>query len=399
MPSEIAKAANALLPDVVALRRAIHAEPEIGLHTPLTTRRVLDALAGLPLEIRRSTATTGIVAVLKGAKAGRSILLRGDMDALPIHEETGLPFASTVAGAMHACGHDAHTAMLVGAARLLSAGREALAGEVLFMFQPGEEGWHGARYMLDEDLLDPLPDAAFALHVMPRTRHGVLTGRAGALLASQDPLLITVVGRGGHASAPHDTIDPVPVACEIVTAIQSLVTRKVSVFDPAVVSVTRLDAGSAHNVIPDTARLQGTIRALSEDTRARVHEALATLASGIAAAHGATAHVEREPGFPVTVCDPRMVALGRAAVEEMFGADAFETLPNPLMAAEDFAYVLQQVPGAMLFLGAARAGVDANDCCGLHNGGMVIDEAVMARGIAVHAAIARRFLDRGFSAP
>src|ERR1700733_2808367 len=269
--------AKRLLPDLVRLRRAIHSEPELGLRTPKTASKIMSALAGLPLEYRRGPSTDGIVAVLRGERAGGTILLRGDMDALPMHEDTGLAFASRDAGAMHACGHDSHVAMLVGAARLLCAKRSELAGTVLFMFQPGEEGWHGARFMLDDGLLDPLPQASFALHVMPNAPHGAFTSREGPLLASADTLKIDVVGRGGHASMPHDALDPIPIACEIVTAIQAFVTRRGQVFDPAVATIARIRAGTTDNVIPETASLLGTMRTLSAENRAFVREGLRTL--------------------------------------------------------------------------------------------------------------------------
>src|SRR5688500_12367182 len=207
--------AQALGPRIVALRRAIHAEPELGLETPQTLAKVRAELADLPLEWREGASCTGAVATLKGANPGPAVLLRGDMDALPMPEETGLDFASKIPGRMHACGHDTHTAMLAGAARMLATRRDELAGEVRFMFQPGEEGFHGARFMLEDGLLDPLPDAAFALHIMPNYKHGTLVSRADALLAAADKLEIVVEGRGGHASMPHQTRDPIPVACEI----------------------------------------------------------------------------------------------------------------------------------------------------------------------------------------
>jgi hippurate hydrolase len=381
-----------LLPDLVKLRRAIHAEPELGLRTPKTAAKIVTALAGLPLEYREGPSTTGLVAVLRGAAEGRSVVLRGDTDALPLHEDTGLAFASREPGAMHACGHDSHVAMLVGAARLLCARRHELAGSVLFMFQPGEEGWHGARFMLEDGLLEPLPDAAFALHVLPNAPHGVFTSREGPLLASADKIRVVVTGRGGHASMPHDALDPVPIACEIVCAIQSFVTRRVPVFDPAVVTIARIEAGTTDNVIPETASLLGTIRTLSAQNRVSVQAGLRTLAEGIAAAHGGSARVEFEQGFPVTRCDARAVTLGRRAIEGLYGADSWRPLPTPIMGAEDFAYVLEKTPGAMFFLGASADGSDWQSCCGLHSNRMIIDETVMARGAAVLAAIAERFL-------
>jgi amidohydrolase len=384
-----------LLPDLVRLRRAIHAEPELGLQTPQTAAKIMAALSGLPLEYRTGPSTSGIVAVLRGGSGGRTVLLRGDMDALPMHEDTGLDFASRKPGAMHACGHDSHVAMLVGAARLLCARRQELPGTVLFMFQPGEEGWHGARFMLEDGLLNPLPDASFALHVMPNAPHGLFTGREGPLLASADTLRISISGRGGHASMPHDALDPIPVACEIVTAIQTFVTRRMPAFDPVVVTIARIQAGTTDNVIPESAAMLGTIRTLSAENRAAVQVGLRTLAEGIAAAHGASARVEFESGFPVTRCDPRAVALGRRVVAELYGEQSWHPLAAPVMGAEDFSYVLEKTPGAMFFLGASAAGSDFRSCCGLHSNRMVIDETIMARGTAVLAGIADRFLNGG----
>ncbi|HEY6871011.1 MAG TPA: M20 family metallopeptidase [Novosphingobium sp.] len=396
-------AAEALAPDLVALRRAIHAEPELGLHTPATRDKVRAALAGLPLDWREGPGSTGLVATLRGGAGpgtpGRGrVLLRGDMDALPMPEETGLAFASTVPGTMHACGHDAHTAMLVGAARLLCARRADLAGEVQFMFQPGEEGYHGARVMLEDGLIDPLPDAAFALHVMPNAPHGLVAGRVGPLLAGADQIEIAVEGAGGHASMPHQTLDPVPVACEIVLALQAMVTRRFSVHDPVVVTVARIEGGSTHNVIPDRAVLRGTMRSLSRASRERLRELVPALAQGIAAAHGLTATVTLHEGFPVTLCDARAVDFGERVTRALWGPAGFHRLPDPIMGAEDFSYLLEQVPGAMFFLGVAHEGADWTRCCGIHSTRMLVDETMLPRGAALLAALGERFLAEGFGA-
>ncbi|MBC2670535.1 M20 family metallopeptidase [Novosphingobium piscinae] len=399
--ADLLAAARGLAPDIVALRRAIHAEPELGLHTPRTRDKVRAALAGLPLDWREGPSTTGLVATLRGSAApgaagARRVLLRGDMDALPMPEETGLAFASTVPGTMHACGHDAHTAMLVGAARLLCARQAELAGEVQFMFQPGEEGHHGARFMLDDGLIDPLPDAAFALHVMPNAPHGLVGGRAGPLLAGADQIDIVVEGRGGHASLPHETLDPMPVACEIVMALQAMVTRKFSVHDPVVLTIARIEGGSTHNVIADRVAMRGTMRTLSPANRARIRESLAMVAEGIAAAHGLTARVTVTEGFPVTVCDPRAVDFGERITRDLLGAGAFQRLADPIMGAEDFAYLLEKVPGAMFFLGMAHADDDWRQCCGIHSTRMVLDETVLPHGAALLATLGARFLAEGF---
>jgi hippurate hydrolase len=386
--------ATGIAPRITALRRAIHAEPELGLDTPLTLAKVRAELADLPLEWREGRSTTGAVATLRGARPGPAVLLRGDMDALPM-AETELPFASAIAGRMHACGHDTHTAMLAGAARILAARADSISGEVRFMFQPGEEGFHGARHMLNEGLLDPLPQAAFALHIMPNFRHGLLACRAGAMLAAADMLEITVTGRGGHASMPHQTRDPVPAACEIVTAIQSLVTRRFTAAEAVVVTVTQLIAGSAHNIIPDRATLRGTIRTLSPGRRQEVRSALTQLAEHIAAAHECRAEVTITEGFPPTMNDPRAAALVEACARALPGG-AFETLAHPIMGAEDFSYVLEKVPGAMAFLGVAPADAQAAQCPGIHSSRMMVDESVLPRGAAILAACALRFLERGW---
>ncbi len=398
--------ARALSDRLTSLRRAIHAEPELGLHTPKTRDKIRAALAHLPLEWREGSSTTGLVAVLKGgahkggAGAGRTVLLRGDMDALPMPEETGLDFASTVPGTMHACGHDAHVAMLAGAAELLCARKDSLAGEVLLMFQPGEEGYHGARFMLDDGLLvassGAMPDAAFALHVMPNAPHGIIAGRAGALLAAADQIEIVVEGRGGHASMPHQTRDPVPVACEIVLALQTLVTRQFDAADAVVVTIAQIEAGTAHNVIADRATLKGTMRTLSAAHRARLQESIRRLAVGIADAHGLAAEVTIMEGFPVTICDPRAVDCAERVTHDLFGAQAFLRLADPIMGAEDFSYVLEKVPGAMFFIGMAHEGENWTQCCGIHSTRMMLDESVMPRGAALLAGLAERFLETGF---
>lgn len=402
-PALIEQAAR-LADRIVALRRQIHAEPELGLHTPKTRDKIRAALAHLELEWREGPSTTGLVATLRGgAGPGRAVLLRGDMDALPMPEETGLDFASTVPGVMHACGHDTHVAMLAGAAEILAGQAEGLAGEVRFMFQPGEEGYHGARFMIEDGLLGgegcdhALPDAAFALHIMPNAPHGLIGGRAGPLLAAADQVEIVVTGRGGHASMPHDTLDPVPVACEIVMAIQAMVARKFNVFDPVVVTVSRIEAGTAHNVIADEARMLGTMRTLSPVNRARLKEDLPLLAAGIAGAHGLTAEVRIAEGFPVTICSDAAVAFGEQVARSMFGNEAFLRLRDPIMGAEDFAYVLEKVPGAMFFLGVSHKGADWQHCCGIHSTRMMVDETVLPQGAAYLAGLAQNFLERGFA--
>ncbi|AYN41499.1 amidohydrolase [Streptomyces dangxiongensis] len=392
-------AARRRAPGAVALRRALHRSPETGLDLPATQRLVLDALDGLGLEIRTGRALSSVTATLTGAGDGPTILLRSDMDALPVTEDTGLPFASRTPGLMHACGHDAHMAMLVGAARLLAGRREAFAGRVVFMFQPGEEGDHGARHMIAEGVLEASgsrADAAFALHVQPTLPAGTVWLRPGPQMAASDRFRILVRGRGGHASAPHTTCDPVPVACEIVLALQTTVSRGLAADDSAVLSVTRLEAGTAPGVVPDTAELGGTVRTLSGRTRRRLHEAIARVAHGVAAAHGATAEATVTPGYPVTVNDAGFTGFVLRTAGEALGAGAVGVLPAAPLTAEDFSYVLQEVPGALAFLGACPPGRSPDEAPSLHSSRTGIDEEVIATGIACEAAVALAFLaDRG----
>ena len=387
--------AQALHEHTIALRRRIHRHPEVGLDLPHTRQAVLDALDGLPLEITLAKNTSGIVATLQGARPGRTILLRGDMDALPLQEDTGLEFSSEQVGRMHACGHDTHTAMLASAARLLSGRKDELAGSVRFFFQPGEEGCFGAREMIDEGLLETgggLPDAAFALHIFPNHQTGVFGCRPGPMLAAADRIVVHVTGRGGHASMPHDACDPVPIAAEMVSAFQALVTRRISAFEPVVLTVARLTAGTACNIIPETAELEGTLRTFSTETRETMHAGIQRVVDHVARAHGAEARVEIIPGYPPTLNDPGFVDFVERTAKATFGDDAYQTLPHPVMGAEDFSYVLQRVPGAMAFLGVAPPGTEPSAACPCHSNRMVVDESALARGVALHAAIATSFL-------
>ncbi len=388
--------ARELLPMVVALRRELHKFPELGLHLPETTRRAREALAGLDVEIVEGTSTSSLMVTLRGAQQGPTIVLRGDMDALPMPEDTDLEFKSRNEGRMHACGHDSHTAMLVGAVHLLHRHRGRLGGNVKFFFQTGEEGHAGARHAIEEGMLDlaPAPSAAFAIHISPNIPTGVIASRPGPLMAATDTIHIEIMGKGGHASQPHYTRDPIPVACEIVTALQSLVTRRVEAFDPVVLSITKIEAGTTSNVVPESARLLGTLRSFSEKSRATAKEGIVRIAQGIARAHDVEAAVDLVEGYPVTVNDDKFVGFASDVAKDLLGERGFLKMPAPIMGAEDFSYVLQRMPGCMVFLGVAPHDVSHHHAHACHSNRMIMDEDAMANGIALHAAIAERFLDR-----
>ncbi len=389
--------AKDLLTPTIELRRELHRWPEVGNELPLTQELVLGALDGLPLDLTIHESTSGIAALLTGGKPGPTILLRGDMDALPLHEDTGLDFTSRHDGSMHACGHDTHTAMLAGAAKLLAGRREDIAGRVLFMFQPGEEGHHGARFMLEEGLLDvpALADGtaspitgAFALHITSSLPSGWLSSRQGSIMASADKLLISITGKGGHASEPHRATDPIPVACDIVQALQMMVTRSIDVFDPAVVTVGKIVAGTTNNIIPESAHIEGTIRAVSEKTRSKVHDGIRRVVDGVAAIHGCDVVVEIEQGYPVTVNDASFADHVLDLAGDVVGADKVVRQPHPVMGAEDWSYVLQQVPGAMMFLGGTDLDRNPATAAPNHSNRVLFDERAMATGIATYAAVA-----------
>jgi hippurate hydrolase len=388
-----------LADEIADLRHAIHAEPEIGLALPRTQRKVLDALAGLPLEVSTGQAVSSVTAVLRGGRPGPVVLLRGDMDALPVTEETGLPYASAIPGVMHACGHDLHTAMLAGAARLLCARQAELPGTVIFMFQPGEEGYAGARYMISEGVLNAAgerPVAAYALHVTAsKPPCGVFSTRPGPMLAGADQITVTVHGRGGHASQPHRSADPIPAACEMVLALQTMVTRKFDVFDPVVITVGSFHAGTADNVIPDQARFLATARSYSPASRALLAEAVPRLITEIAAAHGLTAEAEYADEYPVTVNDAAEAAFALQTVTEVFGPDRAEQAQFPITGAEDFSFVLQEVPGAFVFLGACPPDRDPETAPTNHSAIATFDDAVLAEGTALYAELALRRLAQG----
>jgi hippurate hydrolase len=389
--------ARTLQDDLVQLRRTLHRIPELGLQLPRTQEAVLGALDGLPLEITTGGSLTSVTAVLRGGTStgDRAVLLRGDMDALPVSERSGVDFAAT-GDTMHACGHDLHTAMLVGAARLLSEHRDRLAGDVVFMFQPGEEGYDGAAHMLEEGVLTAAgrqADAAFAIHVtsglLPA---GVFAARPGPIMSAADVLRVTVRGAGGHGSSPHRAKDPIPAACEMVTALQTFVTRRFDIFDPVVITIGAFHAGTVFNVIPDDATFEATVRSFSPEAHARVLAESVEVCKGIAAAHGLEVDAVAEELYPVTVNDAGQVDAVESMITDVHGEGRYVTLPNPVAGSEDFSRVIEAVPGAMVFLGATPADRDPMTAPFNRSAEAAFDDAVLADGVALYAEFAERTL-------
>ena len=375
--------------EIVTTRRAIHSRPELAYEERETAALVEARLRDLGIEHRGGVGGTGVIGLVRGGRPGRTVLLRADMDALPITEESAAPYASQHLGVMHACGHDGHTAMLLGAARILQERRADFAGVVKLMFQPAEEGGAGAVKMIQDGLLEnPTVDTAFALHVWHEMPTGSLLARGGPLLAGSNSFTITVTGRGGHASRPQHAVDPVVVAAQIVTALQTLVSREVEPGVPAVVTLGALQAGTTFNVIPDRAVIKGTIRSFEDGVMEHLEARINTVATGIAAALRATATVEIHMHYPPTVNDEALVELAGGAVRKL-GISAESGAP--LMGAEDFSFVLQRVPGAMLMLGVRKP--EWAEPRPVHTAQFDLDEDALPLGAAAYAALALEALN------
>jgi amidohydrolase len=388
--------ARAIAPELVDLRRRLHRVPELDRQLPRTQALVLGALDGLDLEVTTGERLTSVTAVLRGGAhdgSGPVVLLRGDMDALPVAEQTGLAYASEHEGRMHACGHDLHVASLVGAARLLHERRDELHGDVVFMWQPAEETTAGALAMIEDGLLEAAGrpvTAAYCLHVMSSGRPlGTWFSRPGTVWGASDEFVARVVGVGGHGSAPHLTRDPIPVACEMVTALQALVTRRVDINDPVVLTVGRLAAGTKENIIPDEAVFEATIRSFSPRNRVMMKDAVLRLLDGLASAHGLRAEIAWTPGYPPTVNDGGEYAFARDTLIDLFGEARYDEEPAPDPGTEDFSYVLERVPGAYLSISAC-AGADPTTAPDNHSARAVFDDSVLPDCAAFLAEVAAR---------
>ena len=338
-----------------AWRRQIHRRPELGFNEIETSALVAGVLIGLGLEVRTGVAKTGVVALLEGGGPGKTLLVRADMDALPLSEETGREYASEIPGCMHACGHDGHVAMALGAAQVLSQRRERLKGRVKFVFQPAEEGPGGAEPMIAEGVLErPRVDAAIGLHLWNDLDVGLLGIGRGPIMAATDEFHARIEGVGGHGAYPHETVDPVLAAAHVVVALQSIVARNLSPIEPGVVTVGKLHAGTAINIIPRCAELSGTVRSYSDAARELQLRRVEEIVKGVAAAHQASADVRIERGYPATSNDPEMASFCSQVASAVFGrAQVIE--PERSMGAEDMSYYLREVPGCFMFLGSKNA--------------------------------------------
>jgi amidohydrolase len=373
-----------LLADAVEVRRDLHAHPELGFEEVRTAALVADRLRALGLEVHTEIGGTGVVGVLRGAQPGPTIMLRADMDALPMREESDVPYRSQRDGVMHACGHDAHVAMLLGAARALTARSAELRGRIAFVFQPAEEGGGGALAMLRDGLIGRFEIArAFGFHITCLVPSGVIGVRSGPIMASVDSFDLVVEGRGGHGAMPHTAIDPIPIAAELVGTLQRIVSREVNPIEPAVVTVGAINGGTTYNVIPPRVALKGTVRTFNEAQRATMEGRIQRIGDHVCAAGGASCTLDWHPSYPVTANDPAETAFLRATLTDAIGAARLIEVP-PVMSSEDFSYFANEVPACFAFLGAG----DAAHAFPNHHPAFDIDENAMATGIAAHVALA-----------
>lgn len=385
----IAARAHELEEQMLALRRAVHAKPELAFTEFETTALIKKTLEDLGIKTFPNGDKTGVVGLLEGASPGKTIGLRADIDALQVQEETGLPFASVHAGVSHACGHDVHTAAVLGAAMLLAERRDKLRGNVKFIFQPAEEPLLGAQSMIDNGVMEnPKVDAILCGHTWPEMPGGSIGLRVGAMLASADRFVITVTGKGGHAAHPHKCVDAVVVGASIVMQLQTIVSRELPPVEAAVLSIGRLAAGVTSNVIPTEAVLEGAVRSVSNETREHMKNSLTRIATFTAQSLNATAKVEFFPGVPVTVNDPEVTATASEAVRELLGEDKLLHVPHSSMGSEDFSRYLQSAPGALLRLGTYDDRPESRFA--LHNSKLVFDErAVVAGAIAFAGTVGK----------
>jgi carboxypeptidase Ss1 len=388
---ELLQEAKSIEPEIVKLRRAVHRNPELAYHEVATSRLVAQKLKSLGIDVRTGVGGTGVLGVLKGVKPGRVVALRADMDALPVEERSDVEFRSKVPGVMHACGHDSHVAMLLGAANLLSKHRDELEGTVKFFFQPAEEhgGKGGAKPMIEDGVMEnPKVDYVFGLHITNRVPSGSFGVRAGGFMAAPDSFKIRIIGKGGHGSAPHETVDPIFISAQLITALQGVSGRMIDPIKPFVISVGSIHSGTKENIIPDEALLSGTIRTLDDDTRKRAVNLVREVSQAVCSSFGAKCEIEfeRDP-YPITFNDERVTAAAMEVLRKIEGMKTVET--DPVLGGEDFSRFLEKAPGTFYFLGTRnkqKGCVYPN-----HSSKFKIDEDVLKYGAVSLAALAFEF--------
>jgi hippurate hydrolase len=386
----IVESLRAYLAEWAALRRRIHAHPETAFEEKATAALVAERLAAWGVEVHAGIARTGVVGKLSAGRGLRAIALRADMDALPIHERNGFAHRSRIDGRMHACGHDGHTAMLLGAAQHLARTRN-FDGTVYFIFQPAEEGKGGGRAMIEEGLFERFPvEAVFGMHNWPGMPVGQFGIHVGPVMACSDEFEITVRGRGGHAAMPHQTIDPIAAGAALVQALQTVVSRSLHPVDPAVVSVTQFHAGDAYNVVPDAAVLRGTARAFRPEVQDQVEAGMRRVCAGIAAAFGAAVELRYERGYPPTINDAAQALFCREVAAQLVGAGNVLTDLQPTMGAEDFAFMLREKPGCYVWIGNGPG----EGGCMLHSPHYDFNDDIIPLGVAYWTRLVERALSR-----
>ncbi|PAB60449.1 M20 metallopeptidase family protein [Anaeromicrobium sediminis] len=384
---------NNIKEELIKIRREIHAYPEPALEEVKTAKLVGDKLEKLGLEVKRNIGITGVTGLLKGHKPGKTILLRADMDCLKMKELNDVEYKSTREGLMHACGHDAHTTWLLGAAMILSQMKEKISGNILFLFQPAEEGPGGADRMIKEGVLDnPKVDAAIGAHVWPNLESGKIGLTYDSMMAAPDKFSIKIYGKGGHGAQPHSTVDPISIGCQIYMSLQTIISRQINPVEPAVLSVTQFNGGSAHNIIPDHVEMVGTVRSLTNEMREFIPASMEKLIKGITEANGGTYEFQYDPYYPPVINDTYMVDIVKEAGEIMLGEDNIHIENVPSMGGEDFSYFQQKVPGGFFVVGTGNE--EKGTTNGLHNPYFNIDEDILPQASAVLSEAALLYLDK-----
>lgn len=391
--SAIVKKARDIKGELIKIRRDIHSHPEIGLNEYRTSNLVEKKLEELGLEVEANVGKTGVVGLLRGKNEGKTVLLRADMDCLKLVESNDIEYKSLNPGFMHACGHDAHTAWLLGAAEILVGFKNEMHGNVKFVFQPAEESSFGAKRMINEGVLeDPHVDAAFGAHVWPYIESGTVGIKYGAIMAASDTFKLTIIGKGGHGAHPHKCIDPIVIACQVVMSLQNIISRKKDPLEPAVITVGKFNAGTAHNIIPDKVEIEGTIRTLSYEEREEMPKLIESMVEGIVKANGGSYKLEWIHCHPPVINDIKLTKLAEDAANFILGEDNITKMHRPTMAGEDFSTFQEKVPGVFFMIGTLdrEKGLDKP----LHNPKFNIDEGIIPKASAVLAECALRFLNQ-----